>query len=166
MKFFEKMAKIQADRSWTVTRMSRVTGLPRDTVKNYVHRDTMPLADNGLEIARTLDVDFTWLFDESRADWPPPPYHATTPVVIEKPVIEERLARVARGISPDTTAEELLLYWHAGRTGKLAHVVDAGRAATPPVAAGTPAQYDQAKAQMDRPAGGASPGGAGQQKAG
>lgn len=45
--------------------------MQRGALNNYIHRDSSPLADSALRLARVMGVPLDWLVDDSQ-NWPPP----------------------------------------------------------------------------------------------
>lgn len=69
MTVFEKVGRLTE--LMNRAKVSRAAGLPPTAIDAVVNKKRMPLASNGLKIARALKVPMEWLFDD-KADWPPP----------------------------------------------------------------------------------------------
>ena len=71
MTFTEKLSKLTADRN--KSQIARQAGLSATAVTDYLQKGYIPRADNALALARALDVQFEWLVDDRREEWPSPP---------------------------------------------------------------------------------------------
>lgn len=97
-----KLRKLQKGR--TLTSIEEAAGWSPSQLSAAMSRKSMPGADLAIGLARALDVDVEWLFDE-KLSWPPTPKAAAT-LDFNIPEVQ-RLLIQALGIAMQRAGEAL-----------------------------------------------------------
>ncbi len=108
MKLRDKIARVAKERKLELTEVAKLTGIPYGTLRNYLRpgSERSPSVQTGIALAKALNVDIEWLFDDNRG-WPildyhePPPFNmvAWPPKGVTWPAVTVALAGYVQDLS-------------------------------------------------------------------
>jgi transcriptional regulator with XRE-family HTH domain len=90
--FAQKIERWTAENQRSRAQLAGNAGLDPSVLHNYVKRDSAPMAETALRVARAMKVPIDWLIDDAREEWPPPDVTKISPSAFSDQELMRELA--------------------------------------------------------------------------